>query len=1529
MILYIFNSNTGKFIPARCFLDRGSNRSFVTTECAEKCGLSTISETSMYVSVFGNSAKKLDLKIANVDFYKNIKVLKDKVSINVYIMEKIVSNFSSYEISERQKNFINDKGITLADPDTIHGGELKIDFLLGQDICHLLTKGDSLFLPGGSILVPTWDGRHMLAGPLDKESPDIGSYKGKCQSPKFVVTVANIVTDQSFPGNKMSRKLKKLMHNVFSCVSTEDEMDIIETFRSLELLGISPLDYEISPVLAEFNSTTTFDGTRYTVRLPFRDPQIKQLSNNFLQAYQRLMSGYKRRLKPKFLLEKEKYQKSFEDELERGILERVETLGTISEVNQKLAANPQFFNKLVLDNGRPCCYMPHQAVYKSSTGKFRRVHDGKARPFKGAYSLNDCLEKGPNLMSNILHILMGFRKNKWACKSDIEKAFPQVAIHEDDRDVLRCLWMEGDQIVVYRFARLPFGLTCSPMILAATLQKHLGEKEVDEKTKQNFIASLYVDDSVWSEKILEELLKRKELYTKIFLEAGMNFREWTSNNERARKMFGALENREPPLTEKVLGMKWDLEKDIISVNDDRLKEVLDGKLKTKRHLWKMVPSIYDPMGLLCPYVLRGKMIISEACEQVKGWDAPLPQVFIDRAKTWAAEFNKVGEISFNRFAGIENPKKVRLMGCCDASTKALGACVYLVSTAQDGTVTSNLVLAKSRSAPKVKHSIPRMELLAAILLINVMEHVRVTYSEIPEEDIFYFSDSADVIFWIYSGHFSWRPFVANQLKKIKQSSRVQNWVHIDTSENPADLPSRGTSLNELLGNSFWKHGPKFWKIDVYAGKSELKGYNKHYVDLEMPEYCKIELKNDLKKQLDVKNINMGTFCTIISDLEMTDKPAKAGENKGLNVEKSFCSSTSQDFPQGIETVLEDISKYCKNNFNRLMAITESVLKAKNCFLSLRKSHPKKPIKEDRALEKMSLLSRTAEIFWIQAVQHKHFADLFKIIDNPRNKVSASSRSLFVKHAVFLDPDLKILRCRTRNEFSGLSFSEVYPILLPSIVNEGGKWVNCFFSYLLVKNAHSHIGHMGVPNTLSHLRSHYWILQGRSFVKKVVGKCIVCRKVQGTPYSLPPHPSLPEFRVMRNKPWHGTGIDFLGPFNLREGRGKQYKAWYLVFSCGSTRAIHVEAVKSRGIDDFIKAIQRFMNDCGIPASFVSDHEGSFGRLSKELDQIANSKRVKKFMKQNHISWNFYTQKAPNKGGFVEIMNAAVKRTVYKVLAKRLVSFEEFRTLATYIKSVCNDRPLTYLFSDIESEVKALSPSMLLCGYNKREAPYLDIFKPQDPSEVKISQSYHEGERIRNLFWKIWQKEYLKDLFERHVRQKKACNELVVPKVGEVVLINPGNKQPRRQWKMGKVVQILEKRGSVRECTVQTLSPGGNLITKLNRSPNQLIPLEVDSSKEIFDIDSLINLEGDPRDGIARPLDYLPVTKVSKEQLKKLRTKHVLNSKNKPYNRSQQFINPGSVNTGPDKEFVSKTPELPKIKKVRFDFLENWDDYDPTY
>ncbi|GFY76726.1 integrase catalytic domain-containing protein [Trichonephila inaurata madagascariensis] len=121
-------------------------------------------------------------------------------------------------------------------------------------------------------------------------------------------------------------------------------------------------------------------------------------------------------------------------------------------------------------------YLPHLHVIKeNSTNKIRPVFDASART-KGSPSLNDCLEKGPNFIEVIPTILNHFRKYKIGVISDIEKAFLQIGVREQDRDFLRFMWYDRenrDHIKIYRHHRVVFGVTSRPFLLGATLNHHL------------------------------------------------------------------------------------------------------------------------------------------------------------------------------------------------------------------------------------------------------------------------------------------------------------------------------------------------------------------------------------------------------------------------------------------------------------------------------------------------------------------------------------------------------------------------------------------------------------------------------------------------------------------------------------------------------------------------------------------------------------------------------------------------------------------------------------------------------------------------------------------------------------------------------------------------------------------------------------------------------------------------------------------------------------------------------------------------
>ena len=231
-------------------------------------------------------------------------------------------------------------------------------------------------------------------------------------------------------------------------------------------------------LLETFNEKITFKNQRYEVGLPWKEAH-DPLPDNRSLSQRRLLYLLKRlKLKPEQL---EEYDRVIKDRLNRGIIERVTQSENIQSCHQ-------------------IHYLPHHCVVREdkATTKLRIVYNASAR--EDGPALNDCLHTGPSLTPDILDILIRFRVQPIALVADIEKAFLMIAVKEEDRDVLRFLWVDdvnsaGPNIVEYRFARVVFGVTSSPFLLNATLRNHIisYEKEDPEFVSQ-ILRSLYVDD---------------------------------------------------------------------------------------------------------------------------------------------------------------------------------------------------------------------------------------------------------------------------------------------------------------------------------------------------------------------------------------------------------------------------------------------------------------------------------------------------------------------------------------------------------------------------------------------------------------------------------------------------------------------------------------------------------------------------------------------------------------------------------------------------------------------------------------------------------------------------------------------------------------------------------------------------------------------------------------------------------------------------------------------------------------------------
>lgn len=203
----------------------------------------------------------------------------------------------------------------------------------------------------------------------------------------------------------------------------------LNQFFELENIGISdPLTKELPITLVEFQKSIKFNQRRYQVPLPWKEFP-PNLSDNYGLSLGRLRSCLRfLNSKPEIL---RKYDQIIQDQLEQKIIETAP------------------FKSSNLH------YIPHQPVLNKD--KLRIVYDASAK-IKNSKSLNDCLNPGPLLLTNLTGVLLRFRLHTTVILCDIEKAFLQVAIDEEDRDFCRFLWIrnldkpvEPDNLIFYRF----------------------------------------------------------------------------------------------------------------------------------------------------------------------------------------------------------------------------------------------------------------------------------------------------------------------------------------------------------------------------------------------------------------------------------------------------------------------------------------------------------------------------------------------------------------------------------------------------------------------------------------------------------------------------------------------------------------------------------------------------------------------------------------------------------------------------------------------------------------------------------------------------------------------------------------------------------------------------------------------------------------------------------------------------------------------------------------------------------------------
>ena len=226
-----------------------------------------------------------------------------------------------------------------------------------------------------------------------------------------------------------------------------DSGDMGRAFWDLETIGIKPEieSNEEAKVMEEFNRSIKLVEERYEVSWPWKVSKY-ELPDNYKLAEARLKSLVSNFKDKKLLLQ---YDEVIQKQRNEGIIEAAEN------------STEHLLKKSVVTH-----YLPHHAVIKedNSSTKLRVVYEGCAKTHPSKKSLNECLHPGPNMIANLVGILLRFRMNPIAFIADIQKAYLQMLLNPNDRDVTRFLWLKDvtkpvskENIEFLRFCRVIWG----------------------------------------------------------------------------------------------------------------------------------------------------------------------------------------------------------------------------------------------------------------------------------------------------------------------------------------------------------------------------------------------------------------------------------------------------------------------------------------------------------------------------------------------------------------------------------------------------------------------------------------------------------------------------------------------------------------------------------------------------------------------------------------------------------------------------------------------------------------------------------------------------------------------------------------------------------------------------------------------------------------------------------------------------------------------------------------------------------------
>ena len=1109
-----------------------------------------------------------------------------------------------------------------------------------------------------------------------------------------------------------------------ACVSTVSTVSI-EDFYKIENLGIacSPqcggckcgkcpsgtknctLKEERELKLIERNLSFDDQNNVWTANYPWiKDPS--NLPDNKSIAIKMLESTEKR------LLKNPDHAKIYQEQIQDMISRNVARKLTAEEINSY---------------DGPVHYIAHHEVLRpeSKSTPVRIVFNSSAN-YNG-HALNEYWAKGPDLLNNLLAVLLRFRENEIALMGDIKKMYHSVKIGLLDQHTHRFLWRDMQvhrDPDIYIIQSVSFGDKPSGTIASLALRK-TAEMNQDKypQAAKTITDNTYMDDIIDSVSNEDEAKNLTKDIEELVKKGGFNIKCWTTS--RGCTSFNkeaAVIDPTSTTKEKVLGVLWDPVEDNLlfkvklnfSSKRKGLRSEPDLKQEeipqrvpthlTKRTVLSQINGIYDPLGIAGPFTVKAKIMMRNLwVDSPKlDWDEPIPE---SCQSEWLKFFKDLFEMEHTTFKRCLKPPDVEgspdLVIFSDASNSAFGACAYARWNILGGSYASSLIMSKNRLAPVKKMSIDRIELCGAVLNKRLKEFIE-KESRLQFQRVYHIVDSQIVQAMIQKESYGYNTFAGTRVGEIQEGTEPKDWYWIESDLNVADYLTRGKSPSEIDENSVWQQGPEF-----------LKEPENHWPVSQ--NCCDVQLEKTI----------------MTTDVRSTDSLSAR-----INIQRF-------------------------SSYTRLIRVTARVLsmykrkQGKASFKNAFKPLTPKDIED-------------AEVFWTKEAQKS-----IDINDKNLRRLCPAQR----------DDGVIIVKGRLEN-WVQMNYNQSEMVLLP---------YGHAFSRLYAAHVHNK-GHYGVSATVSKIRAKYWIIGVHRLVKSIKYNCVTCKKLDRLLVKQQMG-KLPIERLKPSPPWYYCGVDLFGPYNVRDEVKKRTtgKAYGVIFTCLSSRAVHVDLAPDYSTEKFLMVLRRFVSLRGYPKKLLSDNGPQLVAANEELKKVTQAwswDELAEFGATEGLEWEFTPPDAPWRNGVTESLVKSVKKALTVAIANNVMTFSELQTVCFESANLVNERPIGRHPTSIE-DGSYLCPNDLILGRCSSRVPSGPFRETRNPR-----LRFEFVQRVINAFWKHWTRDFFPSLTIRKKWHTAHRNVMV----GDIVLIQDSN-QIRGKWKLGNVTKVFpDDTGKVRKAEV---------------------------------------------------------------------------------------------------------------------------------